>query len=106
MFDTNEILSRVVELKEASGMTVDELSIKSKVPLTSLKRYLKTGQKVGRKAIQISKRVAPSSGFRSFLFHQRNQTLLRTAGLFFYFSMLRSVKLVKKLHFMVIKCEA
>lgn len=33
------IFEKVITLKEQSGMTFDEISIKSKVPLTSVKRY-------------------------------------------------------------------
>lgn len=35
----DEILEKVISLKEESGLTFDELSIRSKVPLTSVKRY-------------------------------------------------------------------
>lgn len=33
------IFEKVITLKEQSGMTFDEISIKSKIPLTSVKRY-------------------------------------------------------------------
>ena len=40
MIDNSDlILQKVIALKEESGMTFDEISIKSKVPLTSVKRY-------------------------------------------------------------------
>lgn len=40
MVDNSDlILQKVIALKEESGMTFDEISIKSKVPLTSVKRY-------------------------------------------------------------------
>ena len=40
MVDNSDlILERIIVLKEESGMTFDEISIKSKVPLTSVKRY-------------------------------------------------------------------
>ena len=37
--NADAIFEKVIALKEQSGMTFDELSIKSKVPLTSVKRY-------------------------------------------------------------------
>lgn len=40
MIDNADIIfEKVIALKEQSGMTFDEISIKSKVPLTSVKRY-------------------------------------------------------------------
>lgn len=40
MIDNADVIfEKVIALKEQSGMTFDEISIKSKVPLTSVKRY-------------------------------------------------------------------
>lgn len=40
MIDNPDIIfERIIALKEESGMTFDEISLKSKVPLTSVKRY-------------------------------------------------------------------
>lgn len=40
MIDNADVIfEKVIVLKEQSGMTFDEISIKSKVPLTSVKRY-------------------------------------------------------------------
>lgn len=40
MIDNSDmILEKVIALKEESGMTFDEISLRSKVPLSSVKRY-------------------------------------------------------------------
>lgn len=59
--NSSEILGKVIALKEESGMTFDEISIKSKVPLTSVKRYF-NGETKSPGFLQVSSIIVALGG--------------------------------------------